>query len=89
MEIFHQGGGAQWTNTGLDPQISKFSGQEWTGTDEEGGMVRNAPKIKSRECSGKVPGKKKKKKKKSKSTRGLGLCCWVLGANASQKPNRV
>ena len=46
----------QWTNTGLDPQISKFSGQEWTGTDEEGGMVRNAPKIKSRESSGKVPG---------------------------------
>ena len=28
-------GGAQWTNTGLDPQISKFDGQEWTGTDEE------------------------------------------------------
>ena len=50
----YAGGRAQWTNTGLDPQISKFSGQEWTGTDEEGGMVRNAPKIKSR-------GKRKKK----------------------------
>merc|ERR1712008_424603 len=60
------GGGAQWTNTGLDPQFSKFSGQEWTGTDEEGGMVRNSPKIKSRESSGKVPGKKKKKKKPGK-----------------------
>ena len=55
----------QWTNAGLDPQFSKFSGQEWTGTDEEGGMVRNSPKIKSRESSGKVPGKFREKKKKN------------------------
>ena len=63
----YAGGRAQWTNTGLDPRISKFSGQEWTGTDEEGGMVRNAPKIKSRESSGKKKKKKKNKKKQKKS----------------------
>ena len=51
------GVGAQWTNTGLDPQMSKFNGQEWTGTDAELGMVRNARAIKSREKNGK--GKKK------------------------------
>ena len=56
----------QWTNTGLDPQISKFSGQELTGTDEELGIARNAPKIKSRESSGKVPGRRKEKKKNEK-----------------------
>ena len=66
-----EGGGAQWTNAGLDPQISKFSGQEWTETDEEGGMVRNAPKIKSSESSGKVPGRKKKKKKNLKTKKSL------------------
>jgi len=71
-KFFSKGGGAQWTNTGLDPQISKFSGQEWTGTDKEGGIVWNSPKIKSRESFGKVPGKKKKKKNLEKKEKNLG-----------------
>ena len=54
----------QWTNTGLDPQFSKFNGQEWTETYEGWGMVRNAPEIKSRERSGNVPKKKKKGKER-------------------------
>jgi len=52
--------GAQWTNAGLDPQISKFNGQGWTEKYEGWEMVQNASKIKSREISGKVPGQKKK-----------------------------
>ena len=51
--------GAQWTNAGLDPQISKFNGQGWTERYEGWGTVQNASKIKSREISGKVPGPKK------------------------------
>lgn len=51
--------GAQWTNAGLDPQISKFNGQGWTEKYEGWEMVQNASKIKSREISGKVPGQKK------------------------------
>ena len=51
--------GAQWTNAGLDPQISKFNGQGWTEKYEGWEMVQNASKIKSWEISGKVPGQKK------------------------------
>ena len=51
--------GAQWTNAGLDPQISKFNGQGWTEKYEGWEMVQKASKIKSREISGKVPGQKK------------------------------
>jgi len=40
-------------------QISDF------GTDEVGGMVLNTPKIKSRESSRKVPGRRRKKFKKT------------------------
>ena len=59
-------GPAQWTNTWLDPQISKFNGQEWTGTDVEWGMVWNALEIKSGESSGKAPGRKEERKKHDK-----------------------
>ena len=41
-----------------------FNAQEWTGTDEEWGLVRYSPEIKSRESSGKVPGEKKSQKQK-------------------------
>merc|ERR1719319_1228692 len=61
---------AQWTNTGLDPQISKFYGQEWTETDEEWGLVHDAPKIKSRDVPGKFRGKKKKNNLEKKKNLG-------------------
>ena len=65
--------GAQWTNAGLDPQISKFNGQGWTEKYEGWEMVQNASKIKSREISGKVPGQKKnqdnKKSRDQKKTK--------------------
>ena len=46
-----RGEGAQWTNTGLDPKISKFSGQEWTGTDQGVASTKKKFRARARACS--------------------------------------